>query len=801
MLYVLHASTSLADLDPQEVVEMLKRRPLLAVTATSSSPTKVYGHLVPASPTKIVSTSPLKAAVTAAGSSRVLARSSSLTALTSAISTEQERDLAVFYSFCAVKEFMSVLGLGLDPHAVPADTLALLLKYQIDIQRCSQMKPAELEAAMSQRLARAKEFLTLVYPLNYRLEVLEDIFSLLFVRGVDLSLPGAEDSSSSATDESGHHHKEKKASGSSTAALDGGTGQATHVGGMQFFAVTNTVAKQLLSVLKDCLISLTSAKFAQLSTSSSVGDALDHGDDLVHTSVPMDSLQTRITRLDQWINEAKWRLALIVGGPVSTTSRYVLSSSSDESSMSEVEISSSDTDDDAGEARRRQQRKRRRRPRSRASPSSGSRETTPKEEVMRRQPSRAMQSQSGPTDDQETPTKPRQTKVRLRLRSSGVGLKSGANHHDAGVVSQMLATPESLLRTCLRHHRFERAREVIKMFNLEGKECAQEVLFAERLLTGRERLVSLGRSGPAARKVSLQSIASSIHSTTQRSPLSGGHGRQANTVVNELLSSSAMPSTVGELKHTRSSNTTEARQRWQQHLNSLLPSLVVMDLVTTCNMDRSISNQLLSLALERAQTAEPVDHRPKSTHASPVSASSRSRSRASGALRESTLVSPDALLRRWQQLLSGDSYVSLPSLLPNAVSSQVRGVDAVRKLIKLITSRSLHHSLAAGMEPLAHQAQLAQLLVRCILIASYVYIEIRWCSVDLEYLPSKVCYLLLYSDFRFCSNSSIFRVSGESQKLRLTSKPAGVCMCACMPACLLVRTRACIHVHRAVLPY
>lgn len=175
------------------------------------------------------------------------APSSGLTAV------ERDGDVVVARSFCAVKQVLHVL--------------CTFTGAEIDVAS---------ENMIRESLVAARGHIEKIWPLTYRTEILECIFSLLFLQ---------------------HNHVSSEASGA-----DGD------------FIVTESVLVDLLSFVGDCLgniqqaIELQSEAYAE----APIDPAIEH---IIKTTVSTVNLPSRLARLEQYVQEAQWRLHLIRGNP------------------------------------------------------------------------------------------------------------------------------------------------------------------------------------------------------------------------------------------------------------------------------------------------------------------------------------------------------------------------------------------------------------------------------------------------------------------------------------------------------
>lgn len=127
VLRVLHKSISLAQLPEKEVFSLLRKRPVFS----SGSDSKDWDEEDISSKT---------------------------------VHPEVERDLILYHSFCAIKSYMDC----------------------IFNQECQTVSSPFNDSALLEKLSNGRQHLTNVFPLTYRVEILENIFSLLFVTYQDL---------------------------------------------------------------------------------------------------------------------------------------------------------------------------------------------------------------------------------------------------------------------------------------------------------------------------------------------------------------------------------------------------------------------------------------------------------------------------------------------------------------------------------------------------------------------------------------------------------------------------------------
>lgn len=665
-LYVLHHSTPLASLDPAEVIQILKMRPKVpSLSGGSGSLTPPPQFSREATPMKLLSesdTSPTPSPIFGSG----MGQKSFPTVSHSVLKPEQERDIAIFRSFCAMRLVMdaiwnsvqlannthpslaaagatsdSKLGTSSKAPGVREQRLLPKAARKLDLgddkpapsqQEADSSKPSSGKSTGTKKesegeplrsrlyrnlvfdkLHEAKLYLSSVHPLNYRLEILENIFSLLFLTSDEIRQPkvseGVDRTSltpplGGVASSSSLHKTDSFSSPGNLDTLSTAISSIALIKSQHTFLIDEDVASDILDMLKDCIFELRAAKFvltqqneAAAATSAGVGTSGELSPTVaVKSSVPHTSLHPRSSKLEQFINEARWRLKLVSskygitaglspamalkykGQPVT----FDLFSSSDESVF---ELS--DSEDEKKEKEEKEVRKRVRKktpsetkdkdgtglrdtptpqqpdtpsdgkppyvdaassvggrpfsavmssqlsspaprprsitPKARRSLSPaplklkrhgsasgpvskvkasskgsrrGSRHTSPSSSAQTQGTSAArtfkVEDDSGDyaadVEEKLPDTSSSKKRKRLKSRSSQMSLRkrwqrkserSESGFSKNSVVCKMLASPGSLLRMCLKHGNYTKAKEVVKMFAMEGKFGDAFIKFSE----------------------------------------------------------------------------------------------------------------------------------------------------------------------------------------------------------------------------------------------------------------------------------------------------------------------------------
>ncbi|XP_077862534.1 zinc finger FYVE domain-containing protein 26-like, partial [Saccoglossus kowalevskii] len=496
VLYVLHQSMHLASIEEKIILDILSERPVLPTVQGSST----------------------RGLWTDKKSVRFAAQDDD-----HQLSIEQERDTMVYRSYCALKSFMDIIQYCKQN----TDKFDLL-----QAQTCETDTTNDCQCYITKKLEIAKNHLTEIYPLVYRIETLENIFSLLFSRHSDvfndsvLNDSGSEHEEglvdeemrrstsidspttpvlersieisfelatpdnarnttwkqdTSHTDKSAHchitvedqnridlkspevfadlrgdklplHSYMSESTKSSKSPNTSSTSLITE--NRAGFLISGNVVGDILKVLKECMIDLSTAKYilGQSSTeretkSSATSKCLSQ---YIRCSVPTNTLQQRSSRLNQYINEAQWRYQLV------TQSQKVLPTLND--NYDSYSGDDDDDDDITYYAQGDEQISRRKRKlcsdrRMRSSSvmenysgvESGSYTTGSQKSLEPSQSDTSVGSRD----------KRRKKKRRLRKRSNTSFLTKKNN----GIISKMLASPITLLRICLRKSNYTQANQ------------------------------------------------------------------------------------------------------------------------------------------------------------------------------------------------------------------------------------------------------------------------------------------------------------------------------------------------------
>ena len=803
VLYILHHYTPLAALDPLEVVEILKHRPRVPSLSMTVTPPPQFSR--GPTPLKEPQGSDTPPGLSIFNTPQKYHQQGKL-------KPEQERDIAIFRSFCALKLVLDALwaaiqiGSGIYPafpdkeekgeteegtskgrerrgggekveggtedaqsETKPKAPAARKLTFgqgdatidgsvntHIDKEKAEDdllgltlsLHDQVYSKLVLDRLQEAKTYISLLYPLNYRLEILENVFSLLFLTSEDVhALRQREHSRQTPVTLFFQASSSSPLEGSlqlppvfqSDSEFSATLSSMALIRSKHGFLINEKVAGDLLSVLQDSMFEMRAARFV-LTQPTNIGAATTLQPDAIRSSISSSSVQQRSAKLEQYINEARWRLQLISSKHGIIANRdhsesfkgnWVEFSSSGDSGS---EVSESDTEPEEKQERERKRKLSRKtstepqevkpsdsrptpeyevtpplvsdRPPSimskltytgKISPNlsssgrlgslksqfSGSltipaaksprpvpspklanhfglRQRSPRESAEGRNggdPQRSPPASTSPhwssdqplcevdsgefADVEEKSPQYHKRKKRLRSRSLQAAKKrrmkvseridTGSAH--GSVVSQMLASPGSLLRMCLKHTNYLRAYEVLKMFNMEGQFGEAFVLFSEKFESVSRELAEHSRNSTPKSSPSLTpqdplsqqqaTQKSSAHASLTTSLGRPGLNQRPSSnllhpdahlqvaIANATSSSSALESlhhllAPSSLHHMLLSGDDQLERAAQdsttiQVLIEHVPTLVMLDIVCSTRVDGQVAKRIIEEASGRCQ--------------------------------------------------------------------------------------------------------------------------------------------------------------------------------------------------------
>ena len=581
---------------------------------------------------------------------------------------------------------------------------------------------------VTDRLHGAKAYLSLLFPLNYRLEILENIFSMLFLTSDDIKQMKVGDADTEGNTPKRSHTPQETPSRPSVTRSDSDVStiisSIAMIKSKHGFLVREKVASDLLDMLQDCLFELRAAKYV-LSQQVESSDTTTLPPSAIKSTINPPSLQQRSTKLEQYINEARWRLQLVSSkhginaGASSKSGGWVRQMSSGES---DSELSDSE-EEELEEKKEKEKRKPKRPgtssevkpPQKEEESSSTSQQKQPppskpesqnqlaafgsrppsvmskatlsgKISPSLRAPSPSLLSTSTPTlglkrtgsgplrpspqfkrrsakaknvtvsekpletatsrpqdpavpeekfkedigweadVEEKSPEHPTKRK-RLRSRSSQTSMvkkhrrrmsermESGFSKNS--IVCQMLASPGSLLRMCLKHSNYLRASEVVKMFKMEGQFGEAFVRFSEQYELVSQEMGQRSHSSSPRHSPSLTpgseiiTIAPSPAKSTLYVPPSGTQMNLQVAIMNATNSSAALenlhrllaPTSINKMLFSGDEQLEKAAQdsALLKTLVEHVPVLVMLDIVCSSKVDGQVAKRIIEIATGRCQ--------------------------------------------------------------------------------------------------------------------------------------------------------------------------------------------------------
>ncbi|XP_041809482.1 zinc finger FYVE domain-containing protein 26 isoform X2 [Chelmon rostratus] len=427
---------------------------------------------------------------------------------TEAVSPGGQRNIVLFQGFCAMKYAIYALCVNAHKYSDCTECESMLQQQQQHQQPSEEEMDQHQTSASSEGchllfqhyLSECQLYLEAV-PAMFRLELLENIFSLLFLSTADFALQIQKETNSNLntssatqaeclsdtrnttvgletkvqTDETEFSRKEnqKQRSGSSTAAHRSHLDLGHFIQSCRGFLVDVTAMKGFLKLLKEglegmCVVGQQEGQEA--------GRALPREAEAVQSlgcSVMAETFGARLQRLSKRTAEAQWRLQII------TSNQGSGSGAESPLQMSAVSCPTTSLAHSKSSSLRRRKK--------------------PGRHATERQTSVEKHNGEVGTSASDGGGGPGAACVELEV------CPCGGPH--SWLVPAMLSPPESLLMSCIRRGNFMEAHQVSLVFDLEASACCGELVFMERY---KEVLVELGR---VEQKMESQSMSSSSSSS------------------------------------------------------------------------------------------------------------------------------------------------------------------------------------------------------------------------------------------------------------------------------------------------
>ncbi|XP_067138232.1 uncharacterized protein Sptz isoform X2 [Centruroides vittatus] len=458
---------------------------------------------------------------------------------------------------------------------------------------------------VTERLQKTKLELEQIFPVSFRVEILENIFSLLFVTSNDFQEGTNSDSCDDVADdkqtedqyESKHYdeilglnkmsscatYKQLKNNIQSTKRKVSTSQKSNfllknkkfyHGISKSGFLCNELIVRDILAMLKEAYLSANSAIYRSMAEKQTgVNDKVENIDEsttenfsnlslFIKTSVLESSVKQRLLELLKYINEAQWRFELVAsdivprevgicGDTLNRNVRIAIFQKQDSFRSSDTEHLSSSSGRDEIKARRKMHRS-----------------TFQKEKSL---------------------------------------------FSESGFIHYMLASPTDLLCHSLWKQNYTQAKQVIQIFNLEGTNEALEVHFAENYVSSIKKIESLSKEKKSmVIKESNMFMVKGVVTDSNKSSMvevknliglanaadAGLQSTMMTSIIDEMLSSTSLPN-IPEFVNIKES----------QNIHNILDeckemhAIVFADFAYTSNTNLDIRRMLLQTSRKKLRTS------------------------------------------------------------------------------------------------------------------------------------------------------------------------------------------------------
>ncbi|OWF55424.1 Zinc finger FYVE domain-containing protein 26 [Mizuhopecten yessoensis] len=243
-------------------------------------------------------------------------------------------------------------------------------------------------------------------------------------------------------------------------------------GGARFGFLTNEyLVRDILAMLKDCLVDLGAARFKVLGKDpekeKSSGNVIHCAEDsedvidvrleqplshMVQSSIDSSVMKKRIAQLTQYVHEAQWRFQLVCHECIPQSVGQVL--------LEAVSVTDDKWEEDQGV---------------------GGHIMESQLNNRRHTPTGSTGSRSSPSQESEVQTDSgfEGQRRRRRSRSRHSARWKGPHRYPVGIIPLMLSSPESLLNMCICKGNYPQASQVTKLLKLEARPEVAEVSFSQ----------------------------------------------------------------------------------------------------------------------------------------------------------------------------------------------------------------------------------------------------------------------------------------------------------------------------------
>jgi len=194
------------------------------------------------------------------------------------------------------------------------------------------------------------------------------------------------------------------------------------------------------------------------------------------------------------------------------------------------------------------------------------------------------------------PSKIRKKRTKRLRHGRRYSVSEGLVIKDDSTVARMLSSSDTLIFMCLRKDSYDRAQQIIKMFQMHDKPSAQAAIFAEKFTNAFKELSKL--QPRTRRNLSRRSSTSRTMGAVAMAAASGVTSSVVSNLIDELLTS---PNLFEILLHNLDP-ADEAIQKsplYRYVHPELIPAMVCLDLACTANVSWQVCKNLLDTAKSR----------------------------------------------------------------------------------------------------------------------------------------------------------------------------------------------------------
>lgn len=513
------------------------------------------------------------------------------------LSPGAQRNMVLFQGFCAMK--YAIYALCVNAHKYSNCTECDFMQQQPSEAETDQNKTSGASEGcllvFQHYLSECQLYLEAV-PAMFRLELLENIFSLLFLSTSDFTTPTQKDTNVNTGSDA---HSSKTAGESSEKPRPRSPSAAAHptyldlghlIQGCKGFLVDVTAMKGFLKLLKEglegmCVVGQQEGQEAGRALPREAEVAANLG-----CSVTDETFGWRLQRLSKRTSETQWRLQIITSNQDHADSENPLQTSAVSCAVASLGHS------------RNSSLKRRRKPSRKATERQSSTENHNREASMSASDGGGGSAAAAAVELQVCPC--------------------GGPH--SWLVPAMLSPPESLLMSCIRRGNFMEAHQVTTVFDLEASACCGELVFMKRYKEVLQELAQVEQKmesqSMSSSSSSSEGLGSAAASGTGRSRL-GSSGRSTlqaigsaaaagvafysiSDIADRLLSTPAHPMPSLEDGYWLSFCTSDTSGLLQPLLQELSPAAMAAFDLACCHCQLwKTSRQLLDTAERRLNTS------------------------------------------------------------------------------------------------------------------------------------------------------------------------------------------------------